>query len=162
MLLSVIDWSPYWLEPPTGWLCAWGAAGAAWLFCLRDLGIDLCAFDDVVGDVRGDEITDLETAHDLEDGSEVAADVNRLNVNDAVVDESDDIEAVADGDGVSGDGDGTFAGGDGCEGDDGVHAVEQLPLAVVDLHLGEEGAGVLVDGRGGAGDDAGKWVAGNS
>ena len=40
------------------------------------------------------------------------------------------------------------------EGDDGVHAGEELAVAVIDLDLGEQGAGVLVDGGGGAGDVA--------
>ena len=141
------------VRTPLGGIRCVGAGGT---LGRGELGVDLSAFADLIGDVAGDQIADLETAHDLDERAEVTANLDRLDVDAAVANECDDVLAVADGDGISGDGNGTLAGDDGSKGGDSVHAIEQATIVVIDLNFREHGASVLVDGVGGARDEAGE------
>ena len=157
MSWSTMPGSLYWVEPPGGVFWLGGAGGCGLLLgLLIFLDLDFGALDDVVGEGGGDELAGLEAGDDLGLGAEVAADDDGGEADLAVGDDGDGGAVVADGDGVAGDDDGAggrggvggVAGGGlrlGGEGDDGVHAGEEMAGVVIDLDFCEEGAGVLVE-----------------
>jgi len=116
-------------------------------------GLNPGAVPHLIGKGCGDEIPSLEAVQDLDGWTIVTADLDRLQMNVAVSQERDDVSILPYGNGVAGDGEwaGTV---ERVEGNDGVHCGKQTTIAIVDLDLSEEGAGLGIDGGRGSSDAA--------